>query len=76
MIGDNLAPSSCETGVEDTPLGLGIDETDCPPADDGGQLERKQIYFSSPPLGLFYLRNRDGWQQVVLKYLTFHHLQL
>ena len=42
MMGDNLAPSSCETGVEDTPLGLGVDETDSPPANDGGQLERKR----------------------------------
>ena len=55
MIGDNLVPFSCETGVEDTPLGLGVDETDSPPAHDEGQLERNQTYFSSLPLGLFYL---------------------
>ena len=45
MTGDNLAPSSCETGVEDTPLALGVDETDSPPANDGGQLEREQVYY-------------------------------
>ena len=60
MIGDNLVPFSCETGVENTPLGLGIDETDSPPAHNGGQLEREQIYFSSLPLGPWFTYYSTG----------------